>query len=129
MKGTYALVIHLPKGRSMRIGNRENDFPKGYYVYVGSALNNLEKRIERHMSPDKKKHWHIDYFLEHAKVLDVRTIVSEQRLECLVSRTVRQLADSEPMDGFGSSDCRCNTHLYYFSENPLGNGAFMKLFP
>ena len=129
MKGTYALVIHLPESRRIRIGNRENDFQKGYYVYVGSALNNLEKRIGRHMSADKKEHWHIDYFLKHAKILDVRTIQSEHRFECLVSRTVRQLADSEPMDGFGSSDCRCNTHLYYFSENPLGNGAFMKLFP
>ena len=129
MQGTYALVAHLPESRKIMIGSRGNEFPKGYYVYVGSALSGLEKRIGRHMSSSKTKHWHIDYFLEHAKILDVRTIVSGERYECLVSRTVRQLADSEPMDGFGSSDCRCNTHLYYFSENPLGNGAFMKLFP
>ena len=128
MKGTYCLVIHLPRDETIAIGRRNHDFQKGYYVYVGSALNSLEKRIERHKRKEKKKHWHIDYFLEYAKIIGVETIISDRRLECTVSRKVKQLADSEPMKGFGSSDCNCFTHLYYFLENPLENKAFMKLF-
>ncbi len=71
----------------MRIGALGTfDFPRGHYVYIGSALNGLEARIARHLagvpwqnlSPDlqsgeigkrcreihqKKMFWHIDYFL------------------------------------------------------------------
>ena len=128
MKGTYALVMHLRKDETIPIGRRPNRFRKGYYVYVGSALNNLEKRIARHESASKKMHWHIDYFLRHAEIIGVETIVSPERLECALSRGVKRLADSEPMKGFGSSDCRCGTHLYYFSENPLATGRVKEIF-
>lgn len=120
--------MNLERDKTFRIGKREHGFSKGYYVYVGSALNNLEKRIERHRSQKKKKHWHIDYFLEHAKILGVKTIVSSERLECVLNNKMKQLSDSEPMKGFDSSDCKCSTHLYCFTGNPLENEAFMKLF-
>jgi Uri superfamily endonuclease len=119
MKGTYALIMCLERDETILVGRREHHFGGGYYVYVGSAMNNLEKRIARHKSASKRKHWHIDYFLEHAKIIGVKTIVSPERLECTVSKRVKQLADSEPMKGFGSSDCRCGTHLYYFRDNPM----------
>jgi sugar fermentation stimulation protein A len=128
MKGTYCLVMKLESDETIAIGKKTNCFTKGYYVYVGSALNNLEKRIVRHRSRDKKHFWHIDYFLERAEILGVKTIVSPKRLECSLSQSVKQLADSEPMKGFGSSDCRCGSHLYYFVGNPLENEDFMKLF-
>ena len=128
MKGSYCLILKLERDEIIPIGKRENNFPGGYYVYVGSALNNLEKRIQRHRSSDKKKFWHIDYFLEHAEIIGEKIIESSGRMECILSNRVKLLSDSEPMNGFGSSDCNCNTHLYYFETNPLQNRAFMNLF-
>ncbi len=61
MKGVYLLVMELPKNTSVMVGkHRLVHFQKGYYVYVGSALNGLEQRIERHLRKQKKIHWHID---------------------------------------------------------------------
>ncbi|MFP4052091.1 MAG: GIY-YIG nuclease family protein, partial [Thermoplasmata archaeon] len=65
MKGIYTLVIELKEDKVIEVGAIGNiDFDKGYYVYVGSAQNGLEARIERHLSDEKKIHWHIDYLLK-----------------------------------------------------------------
>jgi sugar fermentation stimulation protein A len=130
MRGTYCLVSRLESDEKIAIGRKEHGFSRGYYVYVGSAMNNLEKRIERHRSGRKKLRWHIDYFLQRAKITGVETIISDRRLECELSRAVKRLADGEPMKGFGSSDCRsgCATHLYYFRKDPLADERFMNLF-
>lgn len=117
-KGVYCLVLYLEKEQNIEIRNREVAFPKGYYCYVGSALNNMEKRIERHKSSDKKFHWHIDYFLEKAKILDVKTIKTEKRKECWLNNKIRNLKGKMIMKKFGSTDCNCETHLHYFKKNP-----------
>ena len=117
-KGIYCLLIYLEKEQSIRIGNKKTIFPKGYYCYVGSALNNLQKRIERHKSKNKKKHWHIDYFLEKAKILDVKTLKTKKRKECWLSNEIKSFKGRTIMKKFGSTDCNCETHLYYFQKNP-----------
>jgi len=56
MNGIYCLVIEIPKNMSIIVGKLGKiKFEKGYYTYVGSAQNNLEKRIERHFRKEKKK--------------------------------------------------------------------------
>ncbi len=119
-KGAYCLVMRLKRERAIPIGRRPPvRFPGGFYCYVGSAMNSLEKRICRHSSKNKKLHWHIDWFLEHAEIVDVKSIESNKRIECGLSQDVAKLSDSIPMSGFGSSDCRvCKSHLYHFRENP-----------
>ena len=63
-KGNYCLIIKMKNDCTIKIGAKGNiDFKKGYYVYVGSALGTLSNRIKRHLSNDKKKHWHVDYLL------------------------------------------------------------------
>lgn len=120
-KGTYCLIMKLDSPSDIRIGRRPPlRFPRGFYCYVGSALNSLEKRTGRHMSRNKRLHWHIDYFLEHARIVGIKSIESQNRLECMVSREVAGLADGVPMEGFGSSDCSCRSHLHYFRANPSG---------
>ena len=55
MKGSYLLLIKLNYDRYIKYGIRKNYFfKKEFYIYVGSALNNLEKRIERHLRINKK---------------------------------------------------------------------------
>jgi len=113
-------VISLARDTIMAVGARPpHKFPAGYYCYVGSAMNNLDKRIARHFSPEKRRRWHIDYFLDQAAITAVLTFESTRRRECALSQAVAGPADGLVMKGFGSSDCRCRTHLHYFREDPL----------
>jgi len=117
-KGVYCLLLYLEKEQTIKIGIKEATFPKGYYCYVGSALNNLQKRIERHKRHNKKFHWHIDYFLKKAKILDVKTIKTEKKKECWLSDRIKSLKSQTIMKKFGSTDCSCETHLHYFKKDP-----------
>ena len=55
MKGCYCLTIHLKNAKKIKVGKLGMiNFKKGYYVYVGSAMNSLESRLKRHLSEDKK---------------------------------------------------------------------------
>ncbi len=119
-KGSYVLLMKLDKEKEIQIGRKgPASFPGGYYCYVGSAMNSIEKRVCRHLSSEKTKRWHIDWFLDHAVVMDVKRIESENKEECDVSREIGDISDGIPMKGFGSSDCRiCQAHLHFFEEDP-----------
>ena len=113
MKGSYFLVININKGSTLKIGALGTiDFPKGSYVYVGSAMNNLEKRIQRHLSEKKKKHWHIDYLLDskNAEIEKAFKKESPQKEECKVAHFFSERFPS--IKNFGSSDCNCKSHLF-----------------
>jgi len=112
MKGSYILLIELKKDILVPIGKLgKKHFSKGYYVYVGSAMNGLEQRIQRHLRRQKKMHWHIDYLLKHAEIQNVFYKESIIREECNIAKTLESALSSIP--GFGCSDCRCKTHLFY----------------
>lgn len=87
------------------------EFRKGHYAYVGSAMNNLENRIRRHLKRKKKLHWHIDWFLGKAEIKDVVYFESSNKIECKVAETLTKRFES--IKGFGSSDCRCTSHLFF----------------
>ena len=128
-KGIYCLVVSLNKDVKISVGSREKkNFPKGFYCYVGSGMNGLAARIDRHLSGDKTKHWHIDYLLDHGNIISVKTIPTEKKIECEVSDKVKKISSKRPVKGFGSSDCKCDTHLHYFEENPLANEKFISIF-
>jgi len=111
MKGTYVLFVQVPYEFSLKISDEDVTFKPGYYAYVGSALGGVEKRVGRHFSDDKKLHWHIDHLLLHAKAVDYLAAKTEERKECTVAEG---LAKQFPgVKKFGSSDCRCETHLFY----------------
>ncbi|WP_407411289.1 GIY-YIG nuclease family protein [Methanobrevibacter sp.] len=114
MKGCYCLIIKLKKDSTIRIGKKlgKIEFNQGYYVYVGSAMNSLIARIERHLSDDKKMHWHVDYLLKKAEISDVIYNQSKRKIECDLSRYISKQA--EGIKDFGCSDCECESHLYYF---------------
>ena len=53
-EGIYQLLIYLPKNTSIVIGKKGRfGFPRGFYIYTGSARNGLEKRTERHLRKKK----------------------------------------------------------------------------
>ena len=116
MKGCYCLIINLNDKKTINIGKKlgKITFEKGYYVYVGSAMNSLNNRIKRHLSDEKKLHWHVDYLLENAEITDVIYNKSTRKIECSLSQYIS--TKSSGIKGFGCSDCDCESHLYYFKN-------------
>ena len=114
MKGCYCLTIHVNDSKTIRIGKLGKiEFNKGYYVYVGSAMNSLESRLNRHLSDNKKLHWHVDYLLKKAEITDI--IYNEKRkVECELSNYISKRTYG--IKNFGCSDCDCESHLYYFKN-------------
>ena len=125
MKGSYILLIFLPKEVRIQIGSLGLlTFPNGYYLYVGSAMGSnssttLENRVKRHISEShhKKLFWHIDYFLasDISIMIKIFLIPSLVRLECVLAGDILSVCDNN-IKGFGSSDCLCSSHLFYFKE-------------
>jgi Uri superfamily endonuclease len=112
MKGTYLLIMALPKDSSVMVGKHGIiHFKKGCYAYIGSALNGLEQRIQRHLSTDKKTHWHIDYLLPFTEIVDIFYKENNRRDECRIAQSLERNFASIP--GFGCSDCCCQSHLFY----------------
>ena len=112
LKGIYTLLITLDKPQTISIGKRGKvSFPAGHYAYVGSALNGLESRIVRHLKKEKALHWHIDYFLQKARIEEVIYCLTEKGKECAIAFQLDQKL--KPITHFGCSDCRCVSHLYY----------------
>ncbi len=116
-KGSYILILELKAAKTINVGRLGTIlFPKGLYVYLGSALGGFKSRINRHLNPTKQPRWHIDYLSKEARVLEIIFYQTETRLECLLSQA---LDDELPsITGFGSSDCQCRSHLYLARERP-----------
>lgn len=112
MKGIYTLVIKLIEDKTIQIGALGDlDFKKGYYVYVGSAQSGLEARIDRHLREAKKNHWHIDYFLDNAEIIDVYVSNGDKEEECRIAEYLS--SKLYEIDDFGCSDCSCSSHLFF----------------
>jgi Uri superfamily endonuclease len=110
------LIIQLQRDRAITVGALgELEFETGAYAYVGSALSGLDARIDRHLRDDKRLHWHIDYLLQHADVVDVVRVQSDRRLEC---RIAGRLAERVKLvERFGCSDCDCAGHLFHAASS------------
>ena len=116
-KGIYQLLIYLRKDRNIIVGKKGKEtFPKGYYLYTGSAKNGLKSRIKRHLKKEKKLFWHIDYLLRCGKIVDI-FLFSNRKSECEVNQRILSRKDPKIiMPKFGSSDCRCESHLVYAKD-------------
>ena len=115
MKGSYILLVELPEEQTLNIGRLGDiHFPAGYYAYVGAALGGFKSRLNRHLRKDKLPKWHIDYLLQKAAIQSIIICETDERVECAIAQTLRPQFHSVP--GFGSSDCRCPSHLFFAAE-------------
>jgi Uri superfamily endonuclease len=115
--GTYVLVMCLPTPTQVTVG-RLGSFrlSSGWYSYVGSALGpgGLAARLARHRRRRKRRHWHIDYLEGLVQMTEIWWMVSGEREECAWALALNRLCDTTiAVPGFGSSDCRCPSHLLY----------------
>ena len=134
MKGSYILVIFIPNKAEAYIGALGKvQFNQGFYLYIGSAMGDygsttLINRVKRHIQPskDKKTHWHIDYLLNQKRIIIIQLylIPSLELLECIIAKDIKRFSD-DYIKNFGSSDCNCQSHLFYFKEFK-GFGKSMK---
>ncbi len=109
MKGSYVLLILLNSTKKIEIGKLGKlTFEVGFYTYIGSALNSLENRVKRHLREEKKMYWHIDYFLNFSKIVDV--YYSKDMIECAIAKRFEE--EFKYIKNFGSSDCKCKSHLF-----------------
>jgi len=121
MPGTYALVLRIRRSTSVQVGRLGRfDFPRGYYIYVGSAFGpgGVRARVSRHCRASKSKRWHIDYLREVATPLAVWYSYEPDRLEHRWADALGKMADLRSITGFGCSDCRCAAHLFFSTTLP-----------
>jgi len=119
--GTYALILALPAPVELRIGCLGRiRFDSPFYLYFGSAFGpgGLDARIKHHLLPARRAHWHIDYLRQEAEVLSVWYSSDNARLECIWANSALAHRGVSLVPRFGSSDCRCQSHLLAASRLP-----------
>lgn len=120
--GTYLLLMHLDREAEIPVGHLGTfGFAAGYYCYVGSARGpgGIAARVRRHLRGAKRPHWHVDYLLFEAPVMEIWATRSTDRLECIWAQALLSLPEvTVPVRGFGSSDCSCQAHLFRFPAFP-----------
>ncbi len=121
-KGTYIIILHLPEEKQIEVGRLGKfRFTKGYYAYVGSALgtDGLQQRLSHHIQPAENPHWHIDYLRAHSRLVEIWFTKSFEKLEHIWAKILTKMPGGNFfLTGFGSSDCKCISHLYYFGSLP-----------
>ncbi len=125
--GVYLLLLELKTEHTITVGSLGTlVFRPGWYVYVGSGKKNLSKRIARHLRAKKEMRWHIDYLAAAAGKKKAYPIYTLRDLECPLAADIAAAAD-DSVPGFGSSDCRCKSHLFYFGRYPVRTAAFQEV--
>ncbi len=117
VQGTYCLSIEVDRDLEIKVGALGvTYFLKGKYVYIGSALNSMIPRLERHLRQSNGEHnvthWHIDYLLKNpsTSITSIHINDNGKRLECSYAEKIAK--HGHPTKGFGCSDCKCTSHLY-----------------
>jgi Uri superfamily endonuclease len=80
------------------------------------------------LRPAKRRHWHLDYLRSFARPLEIWFSDDPERREHLWASLIsRSRGATLPLPGFGSTDCSCPAHLFFFSHTPSFNGFKCRL--
>lgn len=120
-KGVYILLLRNHEC-TMPIGALGTlHFSAGWHAYVGSAqgpggLARVIRHINLNQRKNKKPHWHIDALLLsiYFEIIDIYCIHTDEQIECMLAHRMT----GKVIPGFGSSDCSCTGHLFYYAINP-----------
>ena len=121
--GTYVILLHLARLRRIPVGALgRHEFQSGYYLYVGSAFGpgGLRARLRHHTRISGRPHWHVDYLRSRAEFVEAWYVHGKTCGEHELAALLPRLPSVVPsLPHFGSSDCRCRTHLFYSRSRPL----------
>ncbi|MCK4240438.1 MAG: GIY-YIG nuclease family protein [Candidatus Atribacteria bacterium] len=128
-EATYVLLIDVLKDFKTVVGRLGRvSFKKGNYIYIGSAKGYLEARLRRHLKKDKKTFWHIDYLLKNRRTQISKIWVIPKSIECEIADVFNEETTCELLKkGFGSSDCKCLTHLFYIKNKEQTESILEKI--
>jgi Uri superfamily endonuclease len=119
-KGSYCIVFEIDFLSFKNKRGKDFSLVKGIYIYVGSAFGpgGLRRRISRHLRKSKKKHWHFDFVTTHNSfnLLEI-WLFENLKVECKVACLIKKTA--KPINGFGSTDCKCLSHLFKVDDVSL----------
>ena len=127
MKGIYTIILRLENRTKCKIGALGSySFRRGIYLYTGSACGrgstSIEGRMRRHEGKRRRSFWHIDYLLR-AGIWEILAFVystTDRSFECNANAQIRESTQASfPVMGFGSSDCRCPSHLLYLERRDV----------
>lgn len=116
------LVLRNGCRRRIRVGRLGSfSFPRGWYLYVGSAFGpgGVAARCNHHRRVSEHPRWHIDYLRAQMALREIWFCHGPVRREHQWAAILA--ADpvfDEPVTGFGASDCNCVTHLFYAPVKP-----------
>jgi Uri superfamily endonuclease len=114
--GTYLVVLWLRTTCKANIGRLGTiRFPRGYYIYTGSAKGGLTARLHRHVHGASTRHWHLDYLRPQVRVLAWCAFAGNHYPECVLAQDLLSRGDVV-CQRFGASDCSCLAHLVYYSH-------------
>ncbi len=119
--GTYVLILRSRSKATTRVGRLGRvTLDVGYYLYVGSAFGpgGVKARVSRHFRKDKRRHWHIDYLREYLEPISAWYTHDRKYLEHQWARLLSEVSGLSSIQGFGSSDCACISHLFYTQGEP-----------
>ena len=120
--GTYALILKTQGEQNLRVGKLGLlAIRPGYYVYAGSALGpgGLRARLRHHLQGSGPLHWHIDYLRPIAPIIEIGFVSGTERYEHQWAEIFKGSPGViVPFPGFGSSDCRCRSHLFFWEDRP-----------
>lgn len=113
MGGLYLLLMKLDGGAVIAAGALGPlEYGAGWYVYAGSARAGLSQRLSRHARADKKFHWHIDYFLNHASLVraipfELPDAASEKLLRARLMESIKKRDKTFRADAYSPLRTEC----------------------
>jgi Uri superfamily endonuclease len=126
LNGSYVLILENEEACDIKVGNLGVlKFERGFYAYIGSMFGpgGLEARIRRYFVGGRK-HWHIDYILDHMEIVKVFVSPDKDYESIIANIGVKRF---NYVKRFGCSDKKNDiSHLLYFRERVEVN-AFIKI--
>ncbi len=118
--GSYVLLLKVTDPVELEIGALGGlTLKRGWLLYVGSAFGSggIAGRLKHHLRAVQRPRWHIDYVRQYASLTGVYFANGARNLEHQWAVNLKEYAESSaPMHGFGASDCECQTHLFFLSQ-------------
>ena len=129
--GTYALILISSSQEIVQIGGLGSlPLNPGYYIYIGSAFGpgGLKARISHHKRLSKHPRWHVDYLRTVTYLYGFWYTYDSIRREHQWAETMLRMKNASiPLEGFGSSDCSCKSHLIFRHTHPSGTSFSTKI--
>jgi Uri superfamily endonuclease len=124
--GTYALIMRAQSQVCVQVGKwGALNVTPGCYIYVGSAFGpgGVAARVGRHCRETasrygKRLRWHIDYLRHVTRPEEVWCAYGGRELEHQWAQAFSRLDEIASVSGFGCSDCRCDSHLFFSLRKP-----------